>query len=286
MPIIYLSDALETGVHFGHVTRRWNPKMEKYIYGKREGIHIIDLTKTLEELEKAGEFLKDVARRGGKVLFVGTKKQAKETIKNEAIRCGMFYVTERWLGGTLTNFETIRRSIARLKELMQMDEEILNLLTKKEVAHLQKERAKLEKNLSGILEMEKLPDALFIVDPKREYNAVREARNIGIPIVAILDTNCDPEEVDYPIPGNDDAIKSISLISSAIANKIIEGLEEGGLKEKLETNKEEVEEKEGVEREEKREEKEEEKTKEEKKKVEKKKKETTKKDKEEGKNES
>lgn len=286
MPIISLSDALEAGVHFGHVTRRWNPKMEKYIYGKREGIHIIDLTKTLEELEKAGEFLKDVARRGGKVLFVGTKKQAKETIKNEAIRCGMFYVTERWLGGTLTNFETIRRSIARLKELMQMDEEILNLLTKKEVAHLQKERAKLEKNLSGILEMEKLPDALFIVDPKREYNAVREARNIGIPIVAILDTNCDPEEVDYPIPGNDDAIKSISLISSAIANKIIEGLEEGGLKEKLETNKEEVEEKEGVEREEKREEKEEEKTKEEKKKVEKKKKETTKKDKEEGKNES
>ena len=284
MPIISLSDALEAGVHFGHVTRRWNPKMEKYIYGKREGIHIIDLTKTLEELEKAGEFLKDVARRGGKVLFVGTKKQAKETIKNEAIRCGMFYVTERWLGGTLTNFETIRRSISRLKELMQMDEEILNLLTKKEVAHLQKERAKLEKNLSGILEMEELPDALFIVDPKREYNAVREARNIGIPIVAILDTNCDPEEVDYPIPGNDDAIKSISLISSAIANKIIEGLEEGGLKEKLETNKEEVEE--VVEGEEKREEKEEEKTKEEKKKVGKKKKETTKKDKEEGKNES
>jgi len=282
--MISLSDALEAGVHFGHVTRRWNPKMEKYIYGKREGIHIIDLTKTLEELEKAGEFLKNVARRGGKVLFVGTKKQAKETIKNEAIRCGMFYVTERWLGGTLTNFETIRRSISRLKELMQMDEEILNLLTKKEVAHLQKERAKLEKNLSGILEMEKLPDALFIVDPKREYNAVREARNIGIPIVAILDTNCDPEEVDYPIPGNDDAIKSISLISSAIANKIIEGLEEGGLKEKLETNKEEVEE--VVEGEEKREEKEEEKTKEEKKKVEKKKKETTKKDKEEGKNES
>ncbi len=238
MPMISLSDALEAGVHFGHVTRRWNPKMEKYIYGKREGIHIIDLTKTLEELEKAGEFLKDIARRGGKILFVGTKKQAKEIIKNEAVRCGMFYATERWLGGTLTNFETIRRSIARLKELMQMDEEILNLLTKKEVAHLQKERAKLEKNLLGILDMEELPDALFIIDPKREDNAVREAKNIGIPIVAILDTNCDPDEVDYPIPANDDAIKSIALITSAIADKIIEGLEEGGLKEKLEFSQE------------------------------------------------
>lgn len=233
MAMMDLNEALDSGVHFGHIARRWNPKMKKYIYGKREGIHIIDLTKTSEELEKAGEFLKNIAKNGGKILFVGTKKQAKEVVKSEALRCGMFYVTERWLGGTLTNFETIRKSIARLKELMEMDEEILKQLTKKEIAHLEKEKNKLYRNLSGIIDMEELPDAMFIVDPEKENNAVREARILGIPIVAMVDTNCDPDEIDYPIPANDDALKSISLITSIVADKIIEGLEESGLKEKM-----------------------------------------------------
>ncbi len=242
MSIVDLNEALESGVHFGHVARRWNPKMKKYIYGKREGIHIIDLTKTLEELEKAAEFLKTIAKNNGKILFVGTKKQAKEIVKNEALRCGMFYATERWLGGTLTNFGTIRKSIARLKELMEMDEEILKQLTKKEVAHLEKEKNKLYRNLSGIVDMEELPDAVFIVDPEKENNAVREAKTLGIPIVAMVDTNCNPDEIDYPIPANDDALKSISLITSIVANKIIEGLEESGLKEKIEKEEEKGEE--------------------------------------------
>jgi len=241
MAIFTLSEALEAGVHFGHVTRRWNPKMAKYIYGKREGIHVIDLTKTIEEAEKAKEFLQNLVRMGGKILFVGTKKQAKEVIRREAERCGMFYVTERWLGGTLTNFETIRKSVGRLKELQRMEEEgKFDLLTKKEAIHYRKEKEKLEKLLSGIMDMEELPDAVFIVDPRREINAVREARKLGIPIVAILDTNCNPDDVDYPIPANDDALKSINLITTRIVDAIIEVLkEEGKWEEKLEEEGEE-----------------------------------------------
>ncbi len=229
MPIFSLTEALEAGVHFGHVTQRWNPKMAPYIYGKREGIHIIDLNKTVELAEKARDFLKNLAREGKKILFVGTKKQAQEVIQREATRCQMFYVNERWLGGTLTNFETIQRSISKLKKLIAMEEEgTLDLLTKKEAAHIRKERAKMEKVLKGIMDMEELPAALFVVDPKRESIAVREANKLGIPIVAIIDTNCDPEEVDYPIPANDDALKSISLITSRIVDGILEGLKERG----------------------------------------------------------
>ncbi|HEX68099.1 MAG TPA: 30S ribosomal protein S2, partial [bacterium] len=213
----------------------------KYIYGKREGIHVIDLTKTIEEAEKAKEFLQNLVRMGGKILFVGTKKQAKEVIRREAERCGMFYVTERWLGGTLTNFETIRKSVGRLKELQRMEEEgKFDRLTKKEAIHYRKEKEKLEKLLSGIIDMEELPDAVFIVDPRREINAVREARKLGIPIVAILDTNCNPDDVDYPIPANDDALKSINLITTRIVDAIIEVLkEEGKWEEKLEEEGEE-----------------------------------------------
>ena len=244
MALFTISEALEAGVHFGHVTRRWNPKMEKFIYGKREGIHVIDITKTVEEAEKAKEFLQNIVRTGGKILFVGTKKQAKEIIKTSAQRCGMFYVTERWLGGTLTNFETIRKCVDRLKELQMMEEEgKFELLTKKEAIRYRKEKERLEKLLSGIVDMEELPDALFVVDPRRESNAVREARKLGIPVVAIVDTNCDPDEVDYPIPANDDALKSISLITSRIADALVETMKEEGLwEEKLE--KEEAEEKE------------------------------------------
>jgi len=224
--VVSMKQLLEAGVHFGHQTRRWNPKMAPYIFTERNGIYIIDLQRTVKKLEEAYNFVRDVAKEGGKILFVGTKKQAQETVKEEAERCGMFYVNVRWLGGTLTNFQTIRRRIERLKELEQMEEEgTLDLLPKKEVMALRKEKEKLERFLGGIKNMKQLPDALFIVDPRKERIAVAEARRLGIPIVAIVDTNCDPDEIDYVIPGNDDAIRAVKLITSKIADAVLEGLQ-------------------------------------------------------------
>lgn len=226
MAVVSMKQLLEAGVHFGHQTRRWNPKMAPYIFTERNGIYIIDLQRTVKKLEEAYNFVRDVAKEGGKILFVGTKKQAQETVKEEAERCGMFYVNVRWLGGTLTNFQTIRRRIERLKELEQMEEEgTLDLLPKKEVMALRKEKEKLERFLGGIKNMKQLPDALFIVDPRKERIAVAEARRLGIPIVAIVDTNCDPDEIDYVIPGNDDAIRAVKLITSKIADAVLEGLQ-------------------------------------------------------------
>ncbi|MCG0277239.1 MAG: 30S ribosomal protein S2 [Thermanaeromonas sp.] len=226
MAVVSMKQLLEAGVHFGHQTRRWNPKMAPYIFTERNGIYIIDLQRTVKKLEEAYNFVRDVAKEGGKILFVGTKKQAQETVKEEAERCGMFYVNVRWLGGTLTNFQTIRRRIERLKELEQMEEEgTLELLPKKEVMALRKEKEKLERFLGGIKNMKQLPDALFVVDPRKERIAVAEARRLGIPIVAIVDTNCDPDEIDYVIPGNDDAIRAVKLITSKIADAVLEGLQ-------------------------------------------------------------
>lgn len=219
-----IKQLLEAGVHFGHQTKRWNPKMKKYIFGHRSGIYIIDLEKTQQLLLNACNFLKEVTQDGGHILFVGTKKQAQEIIISEATRCGMFYVNKRWLGGMLTNFSTIRKSIERLKELTALVEsEDFKSLTKKEVASVTKEIEKLKRNLAGIAEMDKLPQALFVIDPKREATAVYEATKLSIPIVALIDTNCDPDIVDYPIPGNDDAIKSIKLLTSIVADSIQEG---------------------------------------------------------------
>jgi len=219
-----MKQLLEAGVHFGHQTRRWNPKMKPYIFAERNNIYIIDLQKTVELAEKAYNFVRDLAREGGTFLFVGTKKQAQEAIEQEAKRCGMFYVNQRWLGGMLTNFSTICQSIERLKKIEEMEEKgILERLPKKEVMQIKKRKARLEKYLTGIRDMEKIPDALFIVDPRRERNAVLEARKMDIPIVAIVDTNCDPDEIDYPIPGNDDAIRAIRLFSTLIADAILEG---------------------------------------------------------------
>ena len=227
MSNVTMRQMLEAGVHFGHQTRFWNPKMAQYIYGKKEGIHIIDLTKTVKKIQEAYDFLKNLAKQGKAILFVGTKKQAQETIVEEAKRAGMYYVAERWLGGTLTNFETIRKSISRYKELEQMQEDgTLEKLIKKEASKLKKEKAKLDKNFSGIKDMEKLPDCLLVVDSKREKIAVAEARKLGIPIVGIIDTNCDPEEIDYPIPANDDTIRSIKLIISRLADAVLEGKKE------------------------------------------------------------
>lgn len=219
---------LEAGVHFGHQTKRWCPKMKKYIFGQRSGIYIIDLEKTVECLNRARDFARDVASKGGKVLFVGTKKQAQTTVEEQAKKTEMFYVNHRWLGGFLTNFQTIKKSISRLKEIERMSEDasVWENLKKKETARLTKEREKLVRNLSGIREMIQPPDVIIIVDPKREEIAVREARKLKIPIVAIVDTNCDPEIVDYPIPGNDDALKSIHFIASLIAESIVEGRKE------------------------------------------------------------
>ncbi len=221
--VVSMKQLLEAGVHFGHQTRRWNPKMAKYIFVERNEIYIIDLQKTVKKILEAYEAVTNLAKNGGKILFVGTKKQAKEAIKEEAQRCNMFYVNERWLGGMLTNFKTIRQRILRLKELEKMEEEnVFDLLPKKEVTLLMNEKAKLEKNIGGIKEMEKLPDMIFIVDSKKEEIAVKEARTLGIPIVAIVDTNCDPDLIDYVIPGNDDAIRAVKLIVSKIADAVIE----------------------------------------------------------------
>ncbi len=224
MPTELVKQLLEAGVHFGHKTSRWNPKMAKYIFGQRCGIYIIDLEKTAKCLEEAREFLLDLASRGKGILFVGTKKQAQDIIQQEADRCSMYYVNVRWLGGLLTNFSTIKKSIGRLKEIERMREDgTFKLLTKKEVASLEKEAALFKKNLSGIVQMENLPGAVVIVDTNKEITAVRETRRLKIPIVAIVDTNSDPDVVDYPIPGNDDAIKSIRLIISLLADAVIEG---------------------------------------------------------------
>jgi small subunit ribosomal protein S2 len=218
-----IKQLLEGGVHFGHQTKRWNPKMKKFIYGERSGIYIIDLQQTAQRLKAACEFLKDIVAAGETALFVGTKKQAQDIIAVEAARCGMFYVNERWLGGTLTNFETIRKSVNRLKELkLLVAPESAASLTKKERASLDKEIGRLHKRLAGIMQMERLPAALIIVDPKKEENAVAEASRLDIPVIALLDTNCDPDNIDYPIPGNDDALKSIKLIVSVIADSILE----------------------------------------------------------------
>lgn len=224
MPIVTMKELLEAGVHFGHQTKRWNPKMKPYIFGSRNGIYILDLQQTVQLLGVAYEFIRDTVAKGEKILFVGTKRQAQEAIYEEAMRCGMFYVNHRWLGGTLTNFQTIKKSIDKLKELEKLEEkEKLQLLPKKEVLRLQKKGAKLSKYLSGIKDMGRFPGALFIVDPKREKIAVSEARKLGVPTVAIVDTNCDPDEVDYVIPGNDDAIRAIRLFASKIADAVIEG---------------------------------------------------------------
>jgi small subunit ribosomal protein S2 len=219
-----MKQLLEAGVHFGHQTRRWNPKMAEYIFTERNGIYIIDLQKTVKKMEEAYLFVRDIAAEGGNVLFVGTKKQAQDAIKEEALRCEMYYVNMRWLGGMLTNFKTIKKSIQKLQNLNRMAEDgTFDLLPKKEVAALQKQMADLEKNLGGIKDMKQLPAAIFVVDPKKEKNAVDEARKLGIPIVAIVDTNCDPDEVDHVIPGNDDAIRAIKLIAATLADAVIEG---------------------------------------------------------------
>ena len=224
MSVISMKQLLEAGVHFGHQTRRWNPKMAEYIFTERNGIYIIDLQKTVKKVEEADMFVRDVAEAGDSVLFVGTKKQAQESIKEEAERVGMYYVNSRWLGGMLTNFATIKTRIERLAQLRKMEEDgTFNLLPKKEVVKLNLEIEKLEKYLGGIKEMKKLPGALFIVDPRKERNAVAEARKLHIPIVAIVDTNCDPDEIDYVIPGNDDAIRAVKLIAGIMANAILEG---------------------------------------------------------------
>lgn len=223
MAVISMKQLLEAGVHFGHQTRRWNPKMERYIFTERNGIYIIDLQKTVKKVEEAYNFVKELVADGGTMLFVGTKKQAQESIKEEAERCGMFYINSRWLGGTLTNFETIKKRIERLHQLNEMETDgIFDVLPKKEVIILRKEKERLEKFLGGIKHMTKLPDALFIVDPRKERIAVAEARKLGIPIVAIVDTNCDPDEIDYVIPGNDDAIRAVKLITGKIADAVVE----------------------------------------------------------------
>ena len=223
MAVVSMSYLLETGVHFGHQTKRWNPKMKEYIYTSRDEIYIIDLKKTAEKIEEAYAALKEIAANGGKVLFVGTRKQASEAIKEEAIRSNSYYVSERWLGGTLTNFKTIRRRVKRLEEIEKMEKDgTFDKLPKKEVIGIKKEYDKLNKLLCGIRDMYKLPQAMFIVDPSKEYIAIREARRLGIPVFGIVDTNCDPDMVDYVIPGNDDAIRAVKLITGVMANAIVE----------------------------------------------------------------
>lgn len=224
MSVITMKQLLEAGVHFGHQTRRWNPKMAPYIYMERNGIYIIDLQQTVKKFEDAYDFVRSVSEEGKDILFVGTKKQAQETIMEEAIRCDMHYVNQRWLGGMLTNYKTIKRRVLRLKQLVEMEESgAFEVLTKKEVAKLINERERLERFLGGIKDMEKLPGAIFIVDPRKERIAVAEARKLNIPVVAIVDTNCDPDEIDYVIPGNDDAIRAVKLITAKIADAVIEG---------------------------------------------------------------
>jgi len=223
MSVISMKQLLEAGVHFGHQTRRWNPKMAEYIFAERNGIYIIDLQKTVKKVEEAYQAVAEIIKDGGEILFVGTKKQAQDSIKEEAVRCGMYYVNERWLGGMLTNFETIKTRIQRLKDLEAMIEDgTMELLPKKEVANLMHEKEKLERNIGGIKNMTRIPDVMFIVDPRKERIAVQEAHNLNIPIVAIVDTNCDPEEIDYVIPGNDDAIRAVKLIAGKVADAVIE----------------------------------------------------------------
>ena len=224
MAVVAMKQLLEAGVHFGHQTRRWDPRMAEYIFQARNGIHIIDLQKTSKKLDEAYEFMKEQAEEGKTVLFVGTKKQAQECMKEAAIKCGMYYVDQRWLGGMLTNFETMRSRVQRLKDLEKMEEDgTFEVLPKKEVILLKKEMDKLERNLGGVKEMESLPGVLFIIDPKKERNAILEARKLNIPVVGLVDTNCNPEDVDYVIPGNDDAIRAVKLIADTMANAIIEG---------------------------------------------------------------
>ncbi len=224
MAVVAMKQLLEAGVHFGHQTRRWNPKMAEYIFTERNGIYIIDLQKTVKKIEEAYDFVRSVVEDGGEILFVGTKKQAQESIKEEAERVGMHYVNARWLGGMMTNFKTIKKRVDRLFQLHKMEEDgTFDLLPKKEVQKLRGEMDKLEKYLGGIKEMKKLPGALFVVDPKKERIAIAEAKKLGIPVVAIVDTNCDPEEVDYAIPGNDDAIRAVKLIAQTISNAVLEG---------------------------------------------------------------
>ena len=223
MPVISMKKLLEVGVHFGHQTKRWNPKMAPYIFTSRNGIYIIDLKKSSDKLDEAYQAMKEIAEKGGKVLFVGTKKQAQEAVQTEAERSGSYFVNSRWLGGTLTNFKTIQKRIKRLIELEKMEEDgSLEQYTKKEAVLLMKEKAKLERNLGGIKEMKKLPNALFVVDPKVEHNAVAEAKILGIPVFGLIDTNCDPDDVDYVLPGNDDAVRSIKVVLGALTNAIIE----------------------------------------------------------------
>ncbi len=224
MSVISMKQLLEAGVHFGHQTRRWNPKMKEYIFTERNGIYIIDLQKTVKKIDEAYYFVRDLAMEGKSILFVGTKKQAQESIEQEAKRCEMFYVNQRWLGGMLTNFKTIQGRIAQLRKIEKMEAEgDFALLPKKEVIKLKAEQEKLEKNLGGIKDMKKLPGALFVVDPRKEHIAILEAKTLGIPVVAIVDTNCDPDEADYPIPGNDDAIRAVKLIASKMADAVLEG---------------------------------------------------------------
>ncbi|SHK65494.1 30S ribosomal protein S2 [Desulforamulus aeronauticus] len=224
MAVISMKQLLEAGVHFGHQTRRWNPKMAPYIFTDRNGIYIIDLQKTVKKVEECYDFVKQNSAEGGTILFVGTKKQAQEAVKEEAERCGMYFVNQRWLGGMLTNFQTIRRRIDRLHELERMEQDgTFEVLPKKEVAQLMHEKEKLDKFLGGIKNMRRLPSALFVIDPRKERIAVAEARKLGIPIVAIVDTNCDPDEVDYVIPGNDDAIRAVKLLTNKMADAVLEG---------------------------------------------------------------
>ena len=224
MSVISMKQLLEAGVHFGHQTRRWNPKMREYIFTERNGIYIIDLQKTVKKIDEAYAFVRDIAANDGTVLFVGTKKQAQESIEQEAKRCEMFYVNQRWLGGLRTNFKTIQTRIAKLNQINKMEADgDFDLLPKKEVVQLCALREKLMKNLSGIKDMKKLPSCMFVVDPRKEHIAVLEARNLGIPVVAIVDTNCDPDDADYVIPGNDDAIRAVKLIASKIADAVLEG---------------------------------------------------------------
>ncbi len=224
MAVISMKQLLEAGVHFGHQTRRWNPKMAQSIFPERNGIYIIDLQKTLQKIAEADMFVRDLSAEGKTILFVGTKKQAQESTETEAKRCDMFYVNQRWLGGMLTNFKTIQTRINKLRQIEKMEEDgSFDLLPKKEVLQLLAEKEKLLKNLGGIKEMKKLPGALFVVDPRKEHIAIAEARSLGIPIIAIIDTNCDPDEVDYPIPGNDDAIRAVKLITAQMADAVIEG---------------------------------------------------------------
>ena len=224
MAVVAMKQLLEAGVHFGHQTRRWDPKMAEYIFQARNGIHIIDLQKTSKKLDEAYAFIKEQAEEGKTILFVGTKKQAQDCVKEAAEKCGMYYVNQRWLGGTLTNFATIRRRIQRLTELEKMQEDgTFDVLPKKEVILLKKEMEKLEKNLGGIKEMKEIPGVMFIVDPKKERIGILEARKLGIPVIGLVDTNCNPEDVDYAIPGNDDAIRAVALIADCMANAVIEG---------------------------------------------------------------